>query len=104
MKDTNKLIKEKMESVLEEFGYQLTGKRVRISNHVEGTLPREELNKATKSLTQLFNEVAMEVVGEDEYDQKEYEDTENGSEVPFLVRNELRAEQLNKLKSMLGEI
>ena len=45
----------------------------------------------------------MDVIGEDEFDQQELNETENGSEVPFLVRNGLRAEQRQKLKELFGK-
>lgn len=41
-------------AVLDELVYQCTGKRVRPSQHVESSLPREELEKATKTLTELI--------------------------------------------------
>lgn len=39
----------------------------------------------------------MELCGEDEYDQQEKDETENGSEIPFAVRNDFRAELRKKI-------
>ena len=52
---------------------------------------------------QALYSLLMDVIGEDEFDQQELNETENGSEVPFLVRNGLRAEQRQKLKELFGK-
>ena len=62
-----------------------------------------EYDEEFKSAKDQLFALLMDVIGEDEFDQQELNETENGSEVPFLVRNGLRAEQRQKLKELFGK-
>lgn len=59
------------------------------SNLDSHVMSSEQVEKLEQAILEWVNEV----IGQDEFDQQELDETENGSEVPFLVRNDLRAEQ-----------
>jgi hypothetical protein len=59
----------------------------------KGYVQKHDVERAEQAILS----VIAEAIGKDEFDQQEIDDTENGSFVPFMVRNQLRAEIRQKL-------
>lgn len=56
-----------------------------------------DLEEVVPELLQAFSKAVEEIIGMDEWDTEEYNDTPNGSEIPFMVRNQHRTEQRKRL-------
>lgn len=52
----------------------------------------EVIHTLSKTDIAKIKALVVESIGKDEFDQQELDETENGSCVPFMVRNELRGE------------